>query len=617
MSQAQLKYYNDQELQSATFDWSNAGYDFSTGWTFNVRLCRSTAPATTLLYKTTGITATATTITVAWTLTDWAGLEAAVNGTPYVLHLYARRTADSKDLVFAPGTPTTLTLYAAAGTSAVSPSSYPITVTAASVTLADTADNFVATNVEDALAESVVARKKLRARPVTVKDIKVMSSPPTIGALTAATAIVSPQYFYTHSGPSTPDGINTSFFTTSIGPSWKLLGSTFPNYNYVDPSVLATTGAGSAVIRTEFDVDCTAFEVMCKGNAGNVRIWVDGELVSATPTTMPNDGAFKFIPITFASKAVRRITLDWYNPAFGGVVIGPTDTVYPAAVNRPKVLMIGDSFIEGSGSNNVDGLVPTLGASLGWDIWAAGQGGSGYVNPGPYTGKYSTRIPFYSSIAFDAVVVSGGINDAQTTYQATLAAEAASLFATIKSTWPTAVWIATSPLYNKGAAGLTTLYLDTYNTIKTAAATAGFAFADVVEFSNTSNSVSLPSGTLSSSASLGATSLSVNFRPPIGTTVEIGSGSVTERRVVTNTSGGGPYTLTVAATTFAHSAGETVRQVGGSLLTGTGRVGATTGTGNCDLYVSTDGTHPSVAGHYAFGRALAHRIATAVNALTT
>lgn len=184
MSQAQLKYYNDQELQSATFDWSNAGYDFSTGWTFNVRLCRSTAPATTLLYKTTGITATATTITVAWTTTDWAGLEAAVNGTPYVLHLYARRTADSKDLVFAPGTPTTLTLYAAAGTSAVSPSSYPITVTAASVTLADTANYFAATNVEDALAEHM-------ADTVDAHDASAISFVPTgtIAATDVQTAI--------------------------------------------------------------------------------------------------------------------------------------------------------------------------------------------------------------------------------------------------------------------------------------------------------------------------------------------------------------------------------------------------------------------------------------------
>jgi hypothetical protein len=150
---ADLTYYNDQELPVATFDWANAGEDFSTDWTFSVRLARYTAPATTLLLKTTGITSSATTVTVAWSTTDWAGLEASTNGTLYLLYLYARRTADSKDMEFRPDQPIQLVLKAAPGTSAVSPSSYPITVTSASVTVADTAGYYTGTNVETVLAE--------------------------------------------------------------------------------------------------------------------------------------------------------------------------------------------------------------------------------------------------------------------------------------------------------------------------------------------------------------------------------------------------------------------------------------------------------------------------------
>jgi hypothetical protein len=67
--------------------------------------------------------------------------------------LYARRKADSKDIEFRPDQPITLKLKAAPGTSAVSPSSYPITVTAASVTVADTAGYYTGTNVETVLAE--------------------------------------------------------------------------------------------------------------------------------------------------------------------------------------------------------------------------------------------------------------------------------------------------------------------------------------------------------------------------------------------------------------------------------------------------------------------------------
>jgi len=45
--------------------------------------------------------------------------------------------------------------------------------------------------------------------------------------------------------------------------------------------------------------------------------------------------------------------------------------------------------------------------------------------------------------------------------------------------------------------------------------------------------------------------------------------------------------------------------VTGPFLRGTGRVGATNGSGNTDLYTTTDGTHPSQRGHKAYGLELA------------
>lgn len=43
-------------------------------------------------------------------------------------------------------------------------------------------------------------------------------------------------------------------------------------------------------------------------------------------------------------------------------------------------------------------------------------------------------------------------------------------------------------------------------------------------------------------------------------------------------------------------------------FTGSGRVGATTGSGNSDLYISSDGTHPSQAGHDYLGRRMAEAV---------
>lgn len=58
----------------------------------------------------------------------------------------------------------------------------------------------------------------------------------------------------------------------------------------------------------------------------------------------------------------------------------------------------------------------------------------------------------------------------------------------------------------------------------------------------------------------------------------------------------------VYALANSHASGDVVTQVGNSLWSRVGRVGATTGSGNCDLLVSSDGTHPSPAGHAAIGR---------------
>lgn len=53
----------------------------------------------------------------------------------------------------------------------------------------------------------------------------------------------------------------------------------------------------------------------------------------------------------------------------------------------------------------------------------------------------------------------------------------------------------------------------------------------------------------------------------------------------------------------------------GALITGTGRIGATTGTGNSDIYTDTDGVHPPTAGHAFIGKWAAGQVLAAVNTL--
>jgi hypothetical protein len=112
-------YRVGQELPAMAFAWTdrtNTVIDYSTGWTFTAKVCTAAAPTTTLLTKTTGITGAATSpnITVDWTTTDLSALTAAATGTDYVVHLIARRTADSKDRQYSPGKLPTFTLFPAA-----------------------------------------------------------------------------------------------------------------------------------------------------------------------------------------------------------------------------------------------------------------------------------------------------------------------------------------------------------------------------------------------------------------------------------------------------------------------------------------------------------------------
>jgi len=105
------EYRADQELPAIPVEWRDADravIDFSTGWTFTAKVCAASTPTTIALTKTTGITGAGTSpnVLIDWTTTDFSAL------TPgqHVVHLYARRTADSKDRVFRPSKPITFLL---------------------------------------------------------------------------------------------------------------------------------------------------------------------------------------------------------------------------------------------------------------------------------------------------------------------------------------------------------------------------------------------------------------------------------------------------------------------------------------------------------------------------
>lgn len=104
-----LVYLSNAEYPSAQLTWKDSAgnlIDFSTGYTFTVKLAQN---GTTVVTKTAGITgaATAPNVTIAWDLAE-------LNITPgvYEMFVYARDAA-SKDRAFRPGNPPTIQIVGA------------------------------------------------------------------------------------------------------------------------------------------------------------------------------------------------------------------------------------------------------------------------------------------------------------------------------------------------------------------------------------------------------------------------------------------------------------------------------------------------------------------------
>jgi lysophospholipase L1-like esterase len=447
----------------------------------------------------------------------------------------------------------------------------------------------------------------------------VMASPPTIGAITttSAAAITWSVNSQVAAGP-----IGYGNFTFRGCGNIVSLGSGSPDNIFVKAKHLTDPVSTYAPFNVDFLFDGTYLEIRGKGAGGKARVRVDGQLISATPTTFTNDGSTYLLPLTFGARAVRRITVEADSSfAFGGVRTNATDTIVPAPVASPRCIVLGDSFTDGTGATaQPTNWVRRFAEAMGWaDTWASGLGGTGYLNPGS-----GGRVKFRDRVAADViayspdvVIVAGGLNEVSgigaATYTASqLQTEAAALFTQIKAGLPNALLVVVSPFWRNGvetynAAGAGAL-LAARDAIKTAAVAAGAIFLDVLELPLAAS----VSTTLAASASSSATTVSLTDPVPIRSTIGIGSGGTYERRVVTALSGTGPYSATVAALTYAHNSAEAVATVGASLWTGTGKAGATTGAGNSDLIVISDGTHPSQAGHELIGSTLARMLDAAL-----
>ena len=188
---------------------------------------------------------------------------------------------------------------------------------------------------------------------------------------------------------------------------------------YWDRAYYQTGAAGRGfeianAMSVTFGIDGSQVVVRLSGSGAIWNIVVNG-VDNYVVSTVPNDGNEHWYTVTFAMSATRTITLNGAWP-FLGVYVPVTNGFFSGKpAPRHRLAVLGDSFTEQTyqPASQCEGLVSQLQLLLPqFDIWALGEGGTGFVNPGISGGtNFLGRVNDVVNANPDYVLVYGGIND--------------------------------------------------------------------------------------------------------------------------------------------------------------------------------------------------------------
>jgi len=193
----------------------------------------------------------------------------------------------------------------------------------------------------------------------------------------------------------------------------------------IDPHTTANT-AGYLNVAFGTDADVVQVRLLPQTQTDTVRIFVDGVPVQATPALLTTilggavaAGNSHLLTITLGSSAPRKIRLEILNARFGGVFQGATYDFFKVPLHGPKVAVLGDSTSGGSAVNTGGGSGTWFNYAcdlLGWENrWNQSRGGTGYITTNsPYTTLPNRVALDIVGKAFDVVIVDAGWNDAST-----------------------------------------------------------------------------------------------------------------------------------------------------------------------------------------------------------
>jgi lysophospholipase L1-like esterase len=215
----------------------------------------------------------------------------------------------------------------------------------------------------------------------------------------------------------------------------------------------------ASAMSAAFGIDGNQVVIAISGGGHDWSVVVNG-VDNYLTNTVPNDGNLYFYTITFATSATRTILLNNAWP-FYGVYVPVTNGFFEGGpAKKRRMVLMGDSFVEQEYgpfarcegiSTQLQLLFPQL------DIWALGEGGTGFVNPGtPGRTNFLGRVNDIISAQPNYVVVYGGINDTGFATNAGIQeifANTTNLISTVKAELPSAQMMIIGPQWPRSPDG--------------------------------------------------------------------------------------------------------------------------------------------------------------------
>lgn len=337
------------------------------------------------------------------------------------------------------------------------------------------------------------------------------------------------------------------------------IGATSPDTNYVLPTSRYpnTYSSGQSIWSIEFGTDAATLQVRFKymsSTASGYRLSVDGrkvtdltQLVSALPG-IGTTGNGHLLTIDFGSAAPRRVRIDFAVMPFGGVYLPPGASIWQVPLQGGRLMVLGDSISDGAAGN------------------VGGGSGTWFARAARLLGSTDAWEQGRGGTGY----ISAGTSPVYAVFQDRIAQDV-----TPYSPDRLIIWGG----YNDNTGS--------QSAIGTAAASLFSALK----------------------SALPACQMYV-----IGCWAPTGSpaGSITNTDATLRTqaaAAGIPFISPITGACYDATGALVATQ--GPWITGTGKVGSTTGTGNADTWISSDGVHPTDTGHIGLSR----RITAAITAL--